>query len=981
MWNKFGMGSVAMCAMAVMLGFMAQARSFEFKQFKSTGSKANSEYYWRGTEKSKSAWYQVKIGGASKIDDMSEMEIRAATVLKNVQDRKTGINDVAKFRFDPINRGKAIYFMVSSGASFMLDRDNDYWYGGNDGRANRGWQLAGCIIEIWQKGKVVKHWSGAGTAGKTRLADGIPLLRINRDGQPSDTERFGRDFDNATKIFTVDQKGERVDIDDVLTPYREIADGTKSDSEKKSEKKDDSADEIPAKNEVAQKLRQCDFLLNEKFKKNAKFYLCLFSASWCPPCRREMPRIAETYAETLKDDPDIELIHFSRDQDDEKALAWAKEHNVKFPVVKPKGGNPLDLHSRGIPHLFIVKADGTVLEEGHPMRIFNEEKFQELKGSKLACDMKPQADKCRDSENGCAEKIDGYTWSYRVNNGEAEIVAEKSGKYSCAVSPKPTGCLVIPSILGGAKVTSIGQNAFYCCSELTSVTIPPSVRNIGYDAFFDCRGLTSVTIPDGVTSIGESAFSQCSGLTSVTIPSSVTSLGGYSFYYCSRLKSVTIPASVTSIGSGSFNNCRGMLEFVVEEGNPAYCSVDGVLYNKDRTSLIQYPCDKTGTLTIPSSVTSIGHGALFGCRRQEAIDVEEGNRAYCSVGGILYDKNQTALIRCPIGKCGTVTIPYGVRRIGGSGSWAFRECRGLTSVIIPSSVTSIGSMSFLGCDKLAAVKIPASVERIGNEAFMSCSGLKAIDVEDGNGVYRSIDGILYNKDLTNLVQCPGGKTGEVMVPSSVTRIEGCAFYNCRGLTSVTMRGERPDIPRGSFGGSRGVFSASRELTAIHVPANVKSWEGMKEWQGKTLIFGDGSKTEAEKISVAEKLGECDFLLNKDFKKNAKFYLCLFSASWCPPCRREMPRIAKTYAETLKDDPDIELIHFSCDQNDEKALAWAKEHNVKFPVVKPKGGNPLNLQTNGIPHLFIVKADGTLVEEGHPMRIFDEEKFKELKSKK
>ena len=95
-----------------------------------------------------------------------------------------------------------------------------------------------------------------------------------------------------------------------------------------------------------------------------------------------MPRIAKTYAETLNDDPDIELIHFSRDQNDEKALAWATEHDVKFPVVKPKGGNPLDLHSRGIPHLFIVKADGTLVEEGHPMRIFNEEKFREIKSNK-----------------------------------------------------------------------------------------------------------------------------------------------------------------------------------------------------------------------------------------------------------------------------------------------------------------------------------------------------------------------------------------------------------------------------------------------------------------------------------------------------------------------------------------------------------------------------------------------------------------------
>ena len=131
--------------------------------------------------------------------------------------------------------------------------------------------------------------------------------------------------------------------------------------------------------EAARKLQTCDFLLNKDFKKNAKVYLCLFSASWCPPCRAEMPRIAKTYAKTLKDDPNIELIHFSRDREEGKALAWAKEHNVKFPVVKPGGGNPLDLHARGIPHLFIVKADGTLVEEGHPMKLFTDDKLRELK--------------------------------------------------------------------------------------------------------------------------------------------------------------------------------------------------------------------------------------------------------------------------------------------------------------------------------------------------------------------------------------------------------------------------------------------------------------------------------------------------------------------------------------------------------------------------------------------------------------------------
>ena len=134
-----------------------------------------------------------------------------------------------------------------------------------------------------------------------------------------------------------------------------------------------------SKRMVANKLRECEFLLNRNYKKDAKFYLCLFSASWCGPCRNEMPRISKIYTEMLKDDPDIELIHFSRDRDDRKALDWARENEVQFPVVSYEGGNPLDLHCNGIPHLFIIKANGILLEEGHPASLFTEEKLCELK--------------------------------------------------------------------------------------------------------------------------------------------------------------------------------------------------------------------------------------------------------------------------------------------------------------------------------------------------------------------------------------------------------------------------------------------------------------------------------------------------------------------------------------------------------------------------------------------------------------------------
>ena len=476
--------------------------------------------------------------------------------------------------------------------------------------------------------------------------------------------------------------------------------------------------------------------------------------------------------------------------------------------------------------------------------------------------------------------VDGYTWSYRVNNGEATIVAEKDGKHSCAVSPAPKGDIVIPAMLGGVKVTRIGPEAFNHCKELASVTIPEGVTHLEWHAFDACSGLESVTLPVSLRDIGFAAFGGCIALKSVTIPNGVRSIASDAFNG-SGLKSVVIPESVTRIGDRAFCGCREL-----------------------------------GSVTIPAGVAKLGKGVFGGCNALKLINIDSGNQAYTLVDGALYTKDRSVLVMWPNPPM-SVAIPVGVTSIM---DWAFTGGSGMTSVTIPASVTSIGGIAFIGCDGLKSITIPPSVTSIGEHAFERC-------VE---------------------------------------------------LTEVTMLGERPEAPKNLFPGCR-------KLKSIHVPANTKSWAGMKDWHGIPLVFDGESVNERvdaptqEMSVVANKLKSCDFLLNKDFKKNAKYYLCLFSASWCPPCRREMPRIAKTYAETLKDDPNIELIHFSWDQNDEKALAWAKEHDVKFPVVKPKGGNPLDLHARGIPHLFIVKADGTLVEEGHPMKLFTDEKLRELKA--
>ena len=225
-----------------------------------------------------------------------------------------------------------------------------------------------------------------------------------------------------------------------------------------------------------------------------------------------------------------------------------------------------------------------------------------------------------------------------------------------------------------AEVTSQNSDYPYWSTTITTAIIPASVE------------YNSVTY--SVTSIGNSAFFGCTDLTSVTIPNSVTSIGGSAFFGCTDLTSVTIPNSVTSIGGSAFYGCTGLTSIDVASDNSNYCSVDGVLFNKDKTTLIQYPGGKQGAYTIPNSVTSIGNYAFEIC---------------------------TGLT--------SVTIPNSVTSIG---HYAFLYCRSLTSVTIPNSVTSIGYFAFSYCSGLTSVTIGNSVTSIGNGAFEDCKGLTDI---------------------------------------------------------------------------------------------------------------------------------------------------------------------------------------------------------------------------------------------------------------
>src|SRR5262249_14985780 len=133
---------------------------------------------------------------------------------------------------------------------------------------------------------------------------------------------------------------------------------------------------------------------------------------------------------------------------------------------------------------------------------------------------------------------------------------------------------------------------------------------IAHESFYNCTSLTNVTIPNGGNTIGDNAFYNCISLPAVTIPNSVTSIGHDAFSLCASLTSMTIPSSVTSIRAAALRACASLTNISVAAANPAYSSVDGVMFDKAQTTMVQFPNARRGSFVIPNSVTSIGEAAF-----------------------------------------------------------------------------------------------------------------------------------------------------------------------------------------------------------------------------------------------------------------------------------------------------------------------------------------------------------------------------------
>ena len=327
----------------------------------------------------------------------------------------------------------------------------------------------------------------------------------------------------------------------------------------------------------------------------------------------------------------------------------------------------------------------------------------------------------------------------------------------------------------------------------------------------------------------------------IAIPSAldgytVTSIDDGAFVWSSNLTGVVIPASVAYIGEGAFSSCSSLMYINVDDNNPAYCSIDGVLFDKNAGVLIQCPGGWEGTYTVPNSVTSIGPSAFSecsltsvtipsdvtdidvyafsGCGSLTAIVVDDNNPAYCSIDGVLFDKNVVTIIKCPEGREGIYSIPSGVTSIGDN---AFSSCKGLTSVTIPDGVTSIGDSAFSVCEGMTSVTIPEGVISIGDSAFSSCINMESIVIPDS---VKSIDEYaFYCCTHLESITIPIGVTsigeatfyqcywlGSATIPASVTSIGDMAFYSCTRMYNVYYGGTWSQWNRVSKGDMNTVLS-------------------------------------------------------------------------------------------------------------------------------------------------------------------------------
>ena len=414
----------------------------------------------------------------------------------------------------------------------------------------------------------------------------------------------------------------------------------------------------------------------------------------------------------------------------------------------------------------------------------------------------------------CGENV---TWNFDKASGMLRISGEGAME-SFPIYKRPWQDYIdyIKTVIIDEGVTSISKYAFYLCQNLTDVTIPESLTVIDDGAFHSCNSIESVVIPDNVTSIGESAFKDCCGIESVVIPDSVTKIGGDAFRGCGNLKSIIIPGSVTTIGNGAFSDCDNLanvsipdsvvdigdgtfvysnvIDFYVDKNNQYYSTDEyGVLFNKDKTTLIKYTSGREdASYFVPDDVNTIEPGAFSRSNNISSITISDN---VTTLGDSVFSFCE---------KLTDITIGKGIKTIS---ERSFYGCGALERMIIPDNVEVIKEYAFRSCENLVEIEIPDSVKNIGTGAFDSCKSLGNIKIPDN---VTTISKSMFSG-------CTSLKT--IVIPDSVTTIESFAFEGCSSLETINIPNRIKIINNNLFAGCTGLKSVTLPYGVTDIKPN------------------------------------------------------------------------------------------------------------------------------------------------------------------
>lgn len=377
------------------------------------------------------------------------------------------------------------------------------------------------------------------------------------------------------------------------------------------------------------------------------------------------------------------------------------------------------------------------------------------------------------------------------------------------------GCTSLSKVKLSKKLKEIAENTFYGCSSLKNIIIPKGVLEIGYSAFENCTSLENIELPDGLTAIGISvdhyfhtsgcySFAGCTSLKEVVIPDSVTGIGSCAFSGCTSLSKVKLSNNLAIIDEGTFSGCTSLAEIVIPD------SVTKIRGKSDSEYFggAFIGCTSLSKVKLSNNLTEIGIYTFLGCTSLAEIDMPDSVteidwsafKDCTSLSKVKLSNNLTKIENRVFSGCTSlkeIAIPDGVTEIDYS---AFSGCTSLQEITIPDSVTTVYDTAFSNCTSLESITIGSGVENLGNGWIDSCRRLANIIVSPENKTYSSVDGVLFNKDKSELLAYPiGNKRSSYTIPDGVTKIDQKAFYGCRYIETLTIPASVKEIEDSALG--------------------------------------------------------------------------------------------------------------------------------------------------------------------------------------